>query len=83
MTAPKTMTGRLGSGAAPLDVATAFLSMQSGLIPPTTNVTLSPDYDIDLVTTCPRRASVRAAVVLARGHGGFNSAIVLRSINWN
>ena len=83
VTAPKTMTGRLGSGAAPLDVAAAFLSMRSGLIPPTTNVTLSPDYDIDLVTTRPRRASVHAAVVLARGYGGFNSAIVLRSIDWN
>jgi act minimal PKS chain-length factor (CLF/KS beta) len=83
VTAPKTMTGRLGSGAAPLDVAAAFLSMRSGLIPPTTNVTLSPDYDIDLVTTSPRRTPVRTAVVLARGHGGFNSAIVLRSIDWN
>ena len=83
VTAPKTMTGRLGSGAASLDVAAAFLSMRSGLIPPTTNVTLSPEYDIDLVTTRPRRTSVRAAVVLTRGHGGFNSAVVLRSIDWN
>jgi minimal PKS chain-length factor (CLF/KS beta) len=80
VTAPKTMTGRLGSGAAPLDVAAAFLSMRSGLIPPTTNVTLAPEYDIDLVTR-PRRTSVDAAVVLARGYGGFNSAVVLRS--WN
>ncbi|MCO5995379.1 ketosynthase chain-length factor [Actinoallomurus rhizosphaericola] len=79
VTAPKTMTGRLGSGAAPLDVAAAFLAMRTGVIPPTTNVTLSPEYDLDLVTTLPRRASVNAAVVLARGHGGFNSAVVLRS----
>jgi act minimal PKS chain-length factor (CLF/KS beta) len=83
VTAPKTMTGRLGSGAAPLDVATAFLSMRAGLIPPTTNVTLSPEYDIDLVTTAPRPASVDTAVVLARGQGGFNSAVVLRSADWN
>jgi act minimal PKS chain-length factor (CLF/KS beta) len=83
VTAPKTMTGRLGAGAAPLDVAAALLSMRSGLIPPTTNVTLSSEYDIDLVTTWPRRMSVEAAVVLARGQGGFNSAIVLRSIDWN
>jgi act minimal PKS chain-length factor (CLF/KS beta) len=81
VTAPKTMTGRLGSGAAPLDVAAAFLSMRSGLIPPTTNVTLSPEYDIDLVTTRPRRTPVATALVLARGHGGFNSAMVLRSTN--
>jgi act minimal PKS chain-length factor (CLF/KS beta) len=83
VTAPKAMTGRLGSGAAPLDVAAAFLSMRSGLIPPTTNVSLSPEYDIDLVTTWPRRTSVAAAIVLARGNGGFNSAVVLRSIGWN
>lgn len=82
VTAPKTMTGRLGSGAGPLDVAAALLAMRSGLIPPTTNVSLSPEYDIDLVTA-PRRASLGAAVVLARGHGGFNSAVVLRSIDWN
>ncbi|MFJ9821214.1 ketosynthase chain-length factor [Streptomyces sp. NPDC101151] len=83
VTAPKTMTGRLGSGAAPLDVAAALLAMRSGLIPPTTNVNPSPEYDIDLVTIRPRRTSVNAAVVLARGHGGFNSALVLRSIDWN
>lgn len=83
VTAPKTMTGRLGSGGAPLDVAAALLAMRSGLIPPTANVVLAPEYDIDLVTARPRRASVAAAVVLARGQGGFNSAVVLRSIDWN
>ncbi|GAA0571434.1 ketosynthase chain-length factor [Actinomadura livida] len=83
VTAPKTMTGRLGSGAAPLDVATAFLAMRAGMIPPTANVTLSPEYDIDLVTTAPRAASVDTAVVLARGQGGFNSAVVLGSADWN
>ncbi|GAA1865410.1 ketosynthase chain-length factor [Actinomadura bangladeshensis] len=83
VTAPKTMTGRLGSGGAPLDVAAALLAMRSGLIPPTANVVLAPEYDIDLVTARPRRAPVAAAVVLARGQGGFNSAVVLRSIDWN
>jgi minimal PKS chain-length factor (CLF/KS beta) len=80
VTAPKTMTGRLGAGAAPLDVATALLAIRSGLIPPTTNVTVAPEYGIDLVTTRPRHTPVDAAVVLARGQGGFNSAMVLRSI---
>jgi act minimal PKS chain-length factor (CLF/KS beta) len=80
VTAPKTMTGRLGSGAAPLDVATALLAMRDGVIPPTVNVTGSPDYDLDLVVT-PRHTPVAAALVLARGHGGFNSALVLRSVD--
>ncbi|MET9901032.1 ketosynthase chain-length factor [Streptomyces sp. NPDC006446] len=79
VTAPKTMTGRLYSGAAPLDVAAALLAIQDGLIPATTNVRLAPEYDLDLVTGSPRTASVRAALVIARGYGGFNSAVVVRA----
>ncbi|MGO4460769.1 ketosynthase chain-length factor [Streptomyces sp. M-16] len=81
VTAPKTMTGRLNSGAGMVDVAAALLAMREGLIPPTTNVTLSAAYDIDLVTAWPRTASVQTALVLARGRGGFNSAVVLRSVD--
>jgi len=79
VTAPKTMTGRLNSGGAPLDVAAALLSVRDGLIPPTTNVELAPEYDIDLVTGRTRPAIVRTALVLARGHAGFNSAVVVRA----
>ncbi|MGK5548853.1 ketosynthase chain-length factor [Streptomyces sp. URMC 127] len=79
VTAPKTMTGRLYSGAAPVDVVSAVLAMREGLIPPTTNVTLAPEYGIDLVTGQARTASVRAALVVARGQGGFNSAVVVRA----
>jgi act minimal PKS chain-length factor (CLF/KS beta) len=79
VTAPKTMTGRLYSGAGPLDVAAALLAIEDGLIPPTTNVEIAPEYDLDLVTAVPRTASVRAALVIARGHGGFNSAVVVRA----
>lgn len=79
VTAPKTMTGRLYSGAAPLDLATAFLAIRDGVIPPTVHTSLSDQYDIDLVATRPRPASVRAVLVIARGYGGFNSAMVVRS----
>ncbi|MFD4175983.1 ketosynthase chain-length factor [Streptomyces anulatus] len=81
VTAPKTMIGRLYSGAAPVDVVAAVLAIREGLIPPTTNVELSPDYDLDLVTGQPRTASVRTALVLARGVGGFNSAVVVRAVD--
>ncbi|WP_394824949.1 ketosynthase chain-length factor [Pendulispora albinea] len=81
VTAPKTMTGRLYSGAAPLDVAAALLSMRDGVIPPTANVVALADYGLDLVTAQPRRAPVRAAMILARGYGGFNSALVVRAPN--
>ncbi|MFG2148512.1 ketosynthase chain-length factor [Streptomyces sp. NPDC048696] len=79
VTAPKTMTGRLYSGAAPLDLAAAFLAMKDGLIPPTVHIDPAAEYDLDLVTGEPRTAEVRTALVVARGYGGFNSAVVVRA----
>ncbi|ABD13496.1 hypothetical protein ThrDRAFT_03929 [Frankia casuarinae] len=80
VTAPKTMTGRLYSGAGALDVVGALLAMRDSVIPPTVNVTVDPEHGIDLVTT-PRPGPVGTALVLARGHGGFNSALVARSVH--
>ncbi|WP_329136526.1 ketosynthase chain-length factor [Streptomyces sp. NBC_01476] len=79
VTVPKTMTGRLYSGAAPLDVACALLAMRAGVIPPTVHVDPCPEYDLDLVLHQPRTAKLRTALVVARGHGGFNSAMVVRA----
>lgn len=78
VTAPKTMTGRLYSGGGPLDLVAALLSIRDRVLPPTINVTLAPQYEIDLVTGTPRKAAVNVALVIARGHGGFNSVMVLR-----
>jgi act minimal PKS chain-length factor (CLF/KS beta) len=79
VTAPKTMTGRMYAGAAPVDVAAALLSIRDGLIPPTANTRPAWHYPIDVVTDEPRRATVRAALVIARGYGGFNSVMVVRA----
>ncbi|MCM6771859.1 ketosynthase chain-length factor [Nocardia sp. CDC159] len=77
VTAPKTMTGRLHSGGAALDVATALLAMRHGRIPPTTGVTDPvPGYELDLVTET-RSQPLSVALVVARGLGGFNAAMVL------
>jgi len=78
VTAPKTTTGRLYSGAASLDVVAALLAMRDDVIPPTVNVSAADEYELDLVCDEPRPAAVRAALVLARGYGGFNSALVVR-----
>ncbi|MER6016626.1 ketosynthase chain-length factor [Streptomyces anulatus] len=79
VTAPKTMTGRLYSGAAPLDVAAALMAIEAGLIPPTVNVEPAAGYGLDLVVAQARPADLRTALVLARGHGGFNSALLVRA----
>jgi minimal PKS chain-length factor (CLF/KS beta) len=81
VTVPKTMTGRMNSGGGPADLACALLSLRDAVIPPTINVrTLAPGYQIDLVTGEPRPWKPGAALVIARGTGGFNSAMVLRAV---
>jgi act minimal PKS chain-length factor (CLF/KS beta) len=78
VTAPKTLTGRLYAGGAALDVATALLSIRDSVIPPTAGTrSPAPGLGIDLVLDGPRETTVRNVLVVARGAGGFNSAMVL------
>jgi len=81
VTAPKSMTGRLMGGGSSLDVATAMLAMRDQVIPPTANVAAAaPGYAIDLVTAA-REAALRTVLVIARGYGGFNAAVVVRGVS--
>ena len=78
VTAPKSMVGRLYAGGASLDVATAALGLRDGMIPPTVNLEDPADgFDLDFVTSA-REAQLRSVLVVARGYGGFNAALVLR-----
>jgi act minimal PKS chain-length factor (CLF/KS beta) len=81
VTAPKAMTGRLLAGGSALDLAAALLALRDQVIPPTPGTrVVAGDCPVDLVTGGPRRGPVlRTALVLARGRGGFNSAVVLRA----
>lgn len=77
--APKSMMGRLMAGGGPLDVVCALLAIRDGMIPPAVNVdTVVPEYEIDLVVGEPRSCPVSTVLVLARGIGGFNSAVVVQ-----
>ena len=52
--------------------------MRDGGIPPTINLDDPADgFDLDFVTV-KRDAKLNTALVLARGYGGFNAALVLR-----
>ncbi|MFI6442589.1 ketosynthase chain-length factor [Streptomyces sp. NPDC050759] len=80
VTAPKSLLGRLNSGGAPLDVATALLALRDGVIPPSVELpTPMADLPIDLVQGQARHQPLRTALVLARGRGGFNAAMVVRA----
>jgi act minimal PKS chain-length factor (CLF/KS beta) len=49
------------------------------VVPPTVGVTrLAEDLPLDLVAE-PRQATLRTALVVARGYGGFNAALVVRT----
>jgi 3-oxoacyl-(acyl-carrier-protein) synthase len=79
VTVPKTMVGRTYAGGASLDAVAALLSMRDGRIPPTINVERpAPGARLRLVGGGGEAADVRTALVVARGYGGFNSALVLR-----
>jgi minimal PKS chain-length factor (CLF/KS beta) len=80
VTAPKSMVGRLYAGGASLDVAAAALAMRDGTIPPTINLDEPGEgFDLDFVTSA-RKAQLGTVLVLARGYGGFNAALVLRRV---
>ncbi|MFZ3572550.1 ketosynthase chain-length factor [Streptomyces sp. BH097] len=79
VTVPKALTGRMYSGAGPVDICAALLSVRDGVVPPTSGVTqVPPEYGIDLVRGEARQTRVRCALVLGRGRHGFNSAVVVR-----
>lgn len=76
---PKTMTGRLYSGGAALDLAWAALALSHGVIPPSVNIDAAGgEHGLDLVTQARRSTGLGTALVIARGTGGFNSAAVLQ-----
>jgi minimal PKS chain-length factor (CLF/KS beta) len=79
VTAPQGFVGRLCAGGSALSAAAALLAIRDGVIPAVGNLDEpDPAYGLDLVTAA-RRASVRVAMVVARGHGGFNSVMILRA----
>ncbi len=78
VTAPQGYIGRLCSGGGSLNVATALLAMRDGVAPAVGNLTQPvPWYGLDFVRQ-PREVACDVVLVNARGHGGFNSCMVLK-----
>jgi act minimal PKS chain-length factor (CLF/KS beta) len=77
---PKTMTGRLYAGGAPLDVTAALLALRDEVIPPSVGGRLPDTHPLDVVDR-PREGRVTNALVIARGFGGFTAAVVLAAVD--
>lgn len=84
VTVPKAGFGRLASGAGAMDAVTAALALRTGVVPPTRGGdprAARERYGVRLVTRWTRPERLTTAVVIARGAGGFNSAVVLGSLD--
>ena len=79
VSAPKSMSGNTLAGAGTIDTAYAALALRDGAIPPTINIDeQDPELGLNIVANEPLRTELTTALVLARGTGGVNSALVLR-----
>jgi 3-oxoacyl-[acyl-carrier-protein] synthase II len=73
----KSMLGHMWSASGSIDAITSALTLETGIIPPTTNYeTPDPECDLDYVPNAKREAPVRIAISESFGFGGMNSVLV-------
>ncbi|MFB7512729.1 beta-ketoacyl-[acyl-carrier-protein] synthase family protein [Streptomyces sp. NPDC056144] len=79
VTSVKGVTGHALAAAGAIEAVCTVLSVETGEVPPTANLTeLDPRMDIDVPRTVVRRP-VRAAISTSIGFGGQNAALVMTS----
>ncbi len=74
---PKSMFGNLLGASGALDMIIAIQAMEFGLIPPTINLEEPAENSLDYVVKVAREQKVRKALIISRGRGGINSALVI------
>jgi 3-oxoacyl-[acyl-carrier-protein] synthase II len=79
ISASKSMTGHLLGAAGAIEAIICVLAINSGIIPPTINLTHpDPECDLDYVPNQARRAKIQTAVSNSFGFGGHNSVLIFR-----
>ena len=74
---PKSMFGNLLGASGVMDMIIAFLSMEHSLIPPTLNLDAPVLNGINYVAKQAREYKVDKTLIISRGRGGINSALVV------
>ena len=78
----KSMTGHLLGGAGGVEAIYMALTIENGIIPPTTNFeTPDPECDLDYVPNVARKGKVNVAMSNSFGFGGTNASLVLKKFN--
>jgi 3-oxoacyl-(acyl-carrier-protein) synthase len=74
---PKSMYGNLLGASGAVDLITTILAIEHNLVPPTLNL-VNPDLDgLNFVGREPRVHNINKALIISRGRGGINSALVV------
>lgn len=82
ISATKSMTGQSYSAGGLVGLASALLSLDRGIVPPTLNLEdPDPECDLDYVAGKTRMNDIKTALVTAISFGGTTSATVLRRLN--
>jgi 3-oxoacyl-[acyl-carrier-protein] synthase II len=81
LSAIKSMTGHLIGAAGAVEAAATALTVESGVLPPTINLTNpDPKCDLDYVPNAARKTKVRCALSNSFGFGGQNAALIMSSV---
>jgi 3-oxoacyl-(acyl-carrier-protein) synthase len=77
---PKSMYGNLLGASGAVDLVTTMLAIEHNLVPPTLNL-VDPDPDgLNFVGPQPLAHNINKALVISRGRGGINSAVVVEGV---
>ncbi|HEX8000726.1 MAG TPA: beta-ketoacyl-[acyl-carrier-protein] synthase family protein [Pyrinomonadaceae bacterium] len=78
VTSLKSQIGHALAAASSIELAAAIMTLVEQVIPPTANlVEQDPRVGLDIVSSSPRRTSIRAVLKTASGFGGIHSAVVM------
>ncbi len=80
ISATKSMTGHLLGAAGGIEAIATALTIRDAMIHPTVNYEFpDPECDLDYVPNKMRKATVKTALSLSAGFGGFNNALIFRA----
>lgn len=74
---PKAMFGNLLGASGAVDLITTIVAMEHNLIPPTLNLEEPDPNGLSYVIHAAKPKEIKKAVVISRGRGGINSALVV------
>lgn len=74
---PKSMFGNLLGASGALDLIITVQAMEHSLIPPTINMDNPDPSGLNYITKTSREHKINKALIISRGRGGINSAMVI------